>query len=38
MLGPLKDFRFNFSHPQSLQTGSSWLITDYTDKDFCKVV
>ena len=31
-------FHFNSPQPQSLKTGSSWLIKDYTDEDFCKVI
>ena len=34
-LDHLRDF--NFPHPYSLRTGSSWQIKGYTDEDFWKV-
>ena len=35
---PSKDFHFNFSYPQSSQTGSLLLSKKYSDKDFCKLI
>ena len=37
-LDPFKDFHFNFPLSPSLENGSSWLIKDYHDEEFCKVV
>ena len=38
LLDPFKDFRFNSPHPQVSKAGSSWLMKDYTDEDFCRVI
>ena len=40
LLDFFKDFHFNSSHPQNPQIskiGSSWLVNNFTDKNFAKL-
>ena len=37
-ISTFKDLHVNFPRPQSSETSSSWLIKDYTDEDFYKLI